>query len=412
MEIPVKGILAADLATNGTLLIGYPTPFSKGSFDLSGPAAFIVGGAKYVQPHDFTVSYAASGMTLTYLGATTLKLGTPFVFGFPRPGKSGNRPSDPPKANLKAMAAMPFLLDLGSPTVAAANNIAASQSVAAGAAFLINGSLLNGVQAILDLPRNVVAAWTTTSVLTITGYDEYNNLMIEKSASGTSHTGKKAFKRISSITSSASITSATVGTGVVLGLPVYVNSVANVLTDMENGIVITPPSRVYLTGQINQTDLLAPTIQDVVCPVAGFVANIRTMVQAAVTTGGTLQVQVAASNVTGCVVTVANAATKGTAQSATPTTARSATTVVVAGSRVSVVPASFATAGAIDYTIEIETLRATGLVTVGDISANSATSGDVRGTYTPFTTPDGTVSYDLIVMLPDPDTLSPAQWIA
>jgi hypothetical protein len=121
-------------------------------------------------------------------------------------------------------------LSLGAPAAGSANAAALSQSVTgAGTAFILNGALAGAAPAgfnlpgqtvvTFDFPRNVVAAWTNTAVITITGRDEYGQVMSEVSASGTSHTGKKAFKIITSITTSASITGATVGTGTVLGLP-------------------------------------------------------------------------------------------------------------------------------------------------------------------------------------------------
>lgn len=112
-----------------------------------------------------------------------------------------------------------YFHNFGVIAAASANAIATSQAVGAAASFNINGALASAGVATLPTPRNVVAAWTTASILTITGTDEYGSIMVEVSASGTSHTGKKAFKTITSITSSASITAATVGTGTVIGLP-------------------------------------------------------------------------------------------------------------------------------------------------------------------------------------------------
>lgn len=416
INVPVQGTLAADVATNGTFTIGYPTvsgfAYSKGHFENAGPTDLYVNGSPYKEPHDYTVSYGATVATITYTGTTTLKSGSRFTFGFRRSGLSGNRPFSSPNNRPGAELAPLWKVNFGSPATAVSTAVAASQSVAAGASFVLNGTLLSGTQVVFDVPRNVVAAWTTTSILTITGYDELNVLMIEKSASGTSHTGKKAFKRIVSVSSSASITSATVGTGNVLGLPVALLASTQIYGEMLNGVNIAPPPRIVLSGQINQTDLLAPTTQNLVCPFPGFIAAFRAVAQVAVTTGGTLQVKVGTTSVTGCVATVANADAVGTLYSATPTTLRSSTTVVAAGSRIQVTPASFATAGAINYEIEIETLRAMGTVVVGDIAANSATSGDVRGTYLPTTVPDGSTSYELILSLPDPSLQAPLQWSA
>ena len=416
-NIVATGTLAADIATNGTLAISYPTQngfaYSKGHFENAGPTDFYVNGSPYKEPHDYTTSYGATAVTLTYTGTTTLKAGSRFTFGFRRSGVSGNRPFNSIRNRLTAELAPLWKVNLGSPATASSTAIATSQSVTGvGTAFVLNGALLSGTQIVMDVPRNVVAAWTNTAILTITGYDEANVLMIEKTASGTSHTGKKAFKRITSITTNASITGATVGTGNVLGLPVTLIATTQIYGEMLNGVNIAPPPRFVMTGQINQTDLLASTTQNLVCPFAGFIAAIRGVCQVAVTTGGTIQAKVGTTNVTGCVFTVANADPVGTLYSATPTTLRSATTAVAAGSRIQMTPASFATAGAVNYEIEIETLRSMGTIVVADLGANTATSGDVRGTYLPTTVPDGSTSYELILSLPDPSLDAPLQWSA
>lgn len=112
-------------------------------------------------------------------------------------------------------------ISLGKPAAAAANNIALSQSVVGpGAGFVLNGAtVVNGV-AVLDFPRTVVGAWTTNSTVVVTGKDEYGQTMSESNGGGiATFTGKKAFKQITSISSSASITLATFGTGAILGLP-------------------------------------------------------------------------------------------------------------------------------------------------------------------------------------------------
>jgi hypothetical protein len=110
------------------------------------------------------------------------------------------------------------IVEAFAPTAAVANNIAASQSVGLGANFILNGALLSAGRVILDVPRNVVGAWTNTAILTIRGKDQYGAPLVEVTASGTSHTGNKAFKEITSITSSAAITGATIGTGGKIGL--------------------------------------------------------------------------------------------------------------------------------------------------------------------------------------------------
>lgn len=108
------------------------------------------------------------------------------------------------------------------PALAVSTDVSASQSVTGAVAALINGARATAGVATFDVPRNVVAAWTTTSVMTIVGTDAYGQVQSEVSASGTSHTGKKAFATITSITPSISVTGFTAGSGSVIGLPFFV----------------------------------------------------------------------------------------------------------------------------------------------------------------------------------------------
>jgi hypothetical protein len=130
---------------------------------------------------------------------------------------------------------------LGRPIASAANAIVLSQAatLASGLATGINGALAAGGVATLDVPRAVVAAWTNTAVLTVTGTDEYGAVIRESSASGTSFTGKKAFKTITSVTTSADITGLTVGTSKVLGLPMWLASAGEVLRELQDGATAT-----------------------------------------------------------------------------------------------------------------------------------------------------------------------------
>jgi hypothetical protein len=112
--------------------------------------------------------------------------------------------------------------------------------------------LVSGGVATLDVPRNVVAAWTGAAVLTVTGYDVYGARVVESSASGTSFTGLKAFKRIISASFSANVTAATIGTGVALGLPYrpvlggFIRGRLN--EDTADAGTYVPPSRVTATA--------------------------------------------------------------------------------------------------------------------------------------------------------------------
>lgn len=121
------------------------------------------------------------------------------------------------------------------PVLASSNGIALSQSVVS-TAFVLNGALVSGGVATFDVARNVVAAWTNTAILTITGTDAYGAALVETTASGTSHTGKKAFKTITSVVSNASITGATVGSGAIVGLPFRVAASDLIAARFDNAI--------------------------------------------------------------------------------------------------------------------------------------------------------------------------------
>jgi hypothetical protein len=119
---------------------------------------------------------------------------------------------------------------------------------------------------------------------------------------------------------------------------------------------------------INQTDLLAPTAKSLVCPVDGYISGLGLIVTTAVTTGGTIKVgstNAAASSqyvttagtlvdVAGLSQTIANSAVKGARYLKRPTD-DSSTQQVKKGDRIEITPASFATAGAVEGWVEINT---------------------------------------------------------
>jgi hypothetical protein len=73
----------------------------------------------------------------------------------------------------------------------------------------------------------------------VTGTDEYGNVLVESSASGTSLTGNKAFKTITGISVSADVTGLTVGTGTKLGLPAFLADTVDVLREILDGAAAT-----------------------------------------------------------------------------------------------------------------------------------------------------------------------------
>ena len=129
-------------------------------------------------------------------------------------------------------------VSLGTPIIGDADGVTESQNLTAAGVWSVDVTTVAAMAAALastgtgptnDVPRALVAAWTGTAVMTITGTDMYGNVMSEASASGTSFTGKKAFKTITAISVSADVTGLTVGTGDVLGLPYNLQKASDVL---------------------------------------------------------------------------------------------------------------------------------------------------------------------------------------
>ena len=236
----IRGTLAAAVAPAGTFTVSYPTGLGIGSFTGTFAHKLVVAQGLLSAPNNFSIAFGASLITITNQGAGTWAAGSDFVLqvnqlGTPALNTIVGTPAI--ATSLRCVNATERLLSLGSPVVGAANSISLSQSVTVGTS---PSALLNGTTAgTLDVPRNVIAAWTGTAVLTVRGFDEYGAAMTESSASGTSLTGKKAFARVTSATFSADVTAATIGTGNVLGLPIYLSGLGFVTRELQDGAAPT-----------------------------------------------------------------------------------------------------------------------------------------------------------------------------
>lgn len=232
----IEHTLASNLAQSGTATLSYPSGTSKGTFQ-GGQGHFMVANQTvFSSPVDFTLTFGASSITLTYKAATTIPSGTDIVVQAEIAGENDGRPNDVSDVHNVILAPV-VIVNLGSPATADANGAVESQActLAGGLATGLDGVLVSGGEAVFDVPRNVVAAWTGTAVLTVTGEDEYGEALVESSASGTSLAGKKAFKKVTGVTTSANITALTVGTGDVLGIPVFVPDTVHLLKELEDG---------------------------------------------------------------------------------------------------------------------------------------------------------------------------------
>jgi len=237
----VRMQLGSDVADAGTFTVSYPS--GRGSGNYSGGSDHRVVSMKYgalsSAAGDVSFSFGASAATVTNSTGSTLEAGTEIFVELDRFGDDYRGTHGVLFANAgKMMDVDAYLLTLGAPIASDADGVATSQACtsAGGLATGINGALASGGVATFDVPRNVVAAWTTSAKLTITGTDEYGVTIVEETASaGTSHTGKKAFKTVTDIQSSVDITGLTVGTAKVLGLPVFLGGAGYVLSELQDG---------------------------------------------------------------------------------------------------------------------------------------------------------------------------------
>lgn len=239
-HIVIQGVLASAVANAGTFTASYPNRLSpetgklnEGDFHLGVNHKLVMNGKELLAPLSFTVAMDGTNITVTNGSGASWPAGSTYYLELQTAGKRVFR-DDVTGARLNRMGRSDvFVINLGTPDTLDADGICASQSVTASVAALLNGA----VGATLDVPRNVVAAWTNTAVITVTGKDEYGNTMSESSASGTSLTGKKAFKTITGVTFSADVTGATVGTGDVLGLPVFLPHIGCILKELQDAAV-------------------------------------------------------------------------------------------------------------------------------------------------------------------------------
>ena len=242
----IKQVLAAAVADAGTFTVSYPSGKDEGHFFRAhGHKIVISGGSTLNFPEDFDVTLGTASITITNKTGAELAAGLALTIQIEEQGKrafrdSGSSDRGTGELLLNCTEAKGLLINLGAPDVADADGVVVSQnltdagvfSVSVTAAAAIAAAALAGT---FDVPRNVVAAWTTASVLTITGTDVHGNVMVESSASGTTMAGKKAFKTITDVSVSISVTGLTVGTGDVLGIPVFIPGGGHVVAEMEDG---------------------------------------------------------------------------------------------------------------------------------------------------------------------------------
>lgn len=248
--------LAADVTAAGTFTVSYPSRPSpelgvhdEGDFFGSMRHKLVLGQGVLSYPNDFDVGLGTSLITITNKTSSTWAAGTPVRLELERQGKpvfqdSPATSSTPGQRQARAARADLVMISLGAPDALITNGVMAAQSRTNAGALTVNGTLASNSIVTLDVPRNVIAdsGGADTAVLTVTGKDEYGQTMSEAlTLNGTTAVpGKKAFKQVTAITCSAAVANgAFIGTGDVLGLPVFLPKGGHILGQLENGTAAT-----------------------------------------------------------------------------------------------------------------------------------------------------------------------------
>lgn len=423
----VSGQLAAAVADAGTFTVSYPSRegpdpggyYDEGDFYGAFGHKMSMGGSSLVYPNGFDLAFGTASITVTNKTGAAWPIDTTFKLELNVPGNPVFRDRTGAIRRMSKMVkSSSYMVNMGAPDVSDADGFCASQDLTSAGVFSSSTTAAAAIAAaalagVADVPRNVVAAWTGTGILTITGKDVYGNTIVEKSASGTSLHGKKAFKTVSGISSSANITSLTVGTGNVLGLPFWLPNEGHILQVIQDGLPL--PKKEILHAQIDATRLNAGTSVYVQNVNAGNIERMTSVMTTAVnTTGGSLTAKIATVVVAGLTVVVATGSV-GDIDTDQPTAAVLAMTSDLTGMLAArqgleiVGDAAFDSAGALDVQVEVNTQGAfvAGAAVAG---GQAATSADVRGTFRPVVAPDGAIVFQLLVSLPDADEIGQAQY--
>ena len=239
----ISGTLASAVAASGTLAVSFPTGKDEGDFFLAHGHKLVIGQDVYNFPEDFSLALAATGVTVTNQTATTWAQGSAFRLQLEEQGERQYRGSNG-QLLASTVKGSVVLINLGAPDTIDPDGIAASQNRTGAGALLVNGALSSGGVATLDRARNVVidSGGADTAVITVTGTDIYGEVLVENITlnGATAVSGLKAFKTITALASDGTVTNGFfAGPGDVLGLPVFLPTLAYVLQELADGAVAT-----------------------------------------------------------------------------------------------------------------------------------------------------------------------------
>lgn len=424
----ISTTLATALATSGTLAFTYPAGTNKGSF--TNFEAFLVTGNNDVfstTTKDFNVSLGDTTATITWRSTTTLAVGTLVTLQLNEKGLMAyeakkTKELEDWKVLKRSVELKTVRVTLGNPKTLDVDGILTSQSVGASAAtFTLTAAncaatydFTNG----LDVARNVTLTGSSSSdqVITVNGTDVYGQAMSETITLSTTSTiqGAKAFKKITGYTVAAGGAASktfTMGWGDKIGLPFYVGRWADIQAQYMDDVLIATNEKVRVDCTAAIVAANAGTSQYVASPVYGFVSKADVAICAAFTTGGSVAIKIATVAVTGLSVTVGTGAA-GTVYTDSSTSEFGSTGEIAIDSGIEFAgDSAFDSVGNFMAWVEI---TPGGAFVAGSATVGTATTGDVRGTWTPPTavTCNGSRSYELDIITTDPQYLGLNQYAA
>lgn len=405
--------LATALVQAGTLAFTYPTGFFKSDFNTFNAELVTSSNDRFTTANgDFSVSLGDTSATITFRAATSIAAGTSVILGLDMQGPQLYKDQDKSKLTIKKTVVRTIeRVNLGTPATAATTTVATTVVATTTvktytltdftAAFKAAGG-------ILDVPRNLTVTGSSAAdhVVTITGKDVYGQTMVENITANSTATvaGVKAFAQVTgvSIAAGASAKTISIGTGVALGLPIFVKTWDHVLRQVVDTETIATNTKRYLEFAPAIVAANAGTSQYYPSPVYGFITKITVAICAAFTTGGSVIPKIASTAVTGLAAVVSTGAA-GTVYTDDATDPWGATGEIAKDIAIEIAgDAAFDSVGNYAGTLEIVP---GGLLVVGvETAPTTATTGDPRGTWTPPTalTPNGARTYVLDILSADP----------
>lgn len=233
----IETTLASDVADDATFTVGYPSGKNAGHY--TGGTDHRVNSMGYGELRanngGISVSFGTSNITITNKSGTTMVAGTKVYVQLDIMGRDDGQSSIADPETMVPMDLM--VINLGAPDTADVDGIFEAYT---GSDPALDGALVSGDVATLDVPRNIVvdSGGADTAVLTFTGTDAYGETVVESiTLNGTTAVaGKKAFKTITGVSSSGAIANgAFAGPGDVLGLPMMMPQIGQLIAELEDG---------------------------------------------------------------------------------------------------------------------------------------------------------------------------------